>query len=824
MIEFNEANNARWVIPVSPTEVEVGKLLPDEYKTDGVFRYNPNLGDGRPDRWKRENPIMYIKSPCTSRHEVKSIVDDLQINSRRRQRQLAVDAAPPPAPPSDWHYRMEVLKRDNKAKDKRIKELEKEVKKLRLIKNRTVNTKQTQKRRATDVAAKTSEDLALYESNSILWDNIVKLLSSAGGLSRLTIFWDEWHDEHDEAAHVLFGYRNWKETKQYLRDYFPDELGPDSAWPSPIVANLIDSDLKNVPLTQVEKCLLCRMFFHLRDRQKFLALIIDRHRTTVGNVIKEWAPLWGEVGEDLSILDVTEDYLIKEEPDKIAELFLEKIVFNDGKDWRIGSKHNDNVATKLMYSAKNDCDSARGESWTSAAGLGFEHTRVYGANLSENALQRLHGSMGREKADVESWEDVAKKPKHNPTPTELCWTALDDMLTASDIKRVHGVDCIEEMLDNICAFDGVGADHDDVVGTATATGLERLGLNDEEVEEDSNAEESSDANSPVFGGMNAIREWAHKYKMLNETEAANNSEEGNTKKMAPLLSPERLEELSRKALLTGPNSSGWRKLRQLERHERLHRSYEDGKIHKCLLSFFLLVTTNDRHKLLAWMGSSMVPDIEKPTREELPEIYLRLAKIPPSFCVGTDKGFKGTDRDYPWFNRVFSPTKLSELKGYRKTGYHIRRDRPLCSARFSSETFFFRVDDDDIMKDTIPYWHIPIFPYAHALAHGEANLCMPFRTPGRNSIVGKDYWDNKKDYTRLDQDNNDHANAEMTRTEGAVHNVEMEEVQQQQQSSCTYCGSAGWGMVYLCQRCNHWYHNECHNVNECHTVPNPYLK
>ena len=312
MIEFNEANNARWVIPLSPTQVEEGKLLPDEYKTDGVFRYNPNLGDGRPDRWKRENPVMYIKSPCTSRHEVKSIVDDIQIDNRRHRKQLAADAAPPPPPPSDWHHRMEVLKRDNKAKDKRIKELEKEVKKLRLIKNRKVDIKQKQKKRLTNAVEKTSGELALYESNSILWDKIVKLLSSAGGLSRLTIFWDGWHDEHDEAAHVLFGYRNWKETKQYLRDYFPDELGPDSAWPSPIVANLIDSDLKNVPLTQVEKCLLCRMFFHLRDRQKFLALIIDRHRTTVGNVIKEWAPLWGEVGEDLSILNVTEDYLIKE--------------------------------------------------------------------------------------------------------------------------------------------------------------------------------------------------------------------------------------------------------------------------------------------------------------------------------------------------------------------------------------------------------------------------------------------------------------------------------------------------------------------------------
>ena len=74
-----------------------------------------------------------------------------------------------------------------------------------------------------------------------------------------------------------------------------------------------------------------------------------------------------------------------------------------------GSKQNDNVAAKLMYSSKNDCDSGRGESWSTAAGLGFEHSMVVAANLSENALQRIMGSLGRAKADAESWEDVGKK-------------------------------------------------------------------------------------------------------------------------------------------------------------------------------------------------------------------------------------------------------------------------------------------------------------------------------------------------------------------------------------------------------------------------------
>ena len=386
--------------------------------------------------------------------------------------------------------------------------------------------------------------------------------------------------------------------------------------------------------------------FHLRDKQNFLALIIDRHRTTIGKIIKEWewAPKWGEVGEDLSLLDITEDYLSREEPDKIAELLLERIVFNDGKDWRIGSKKNDNVAAKLMYSSKNDCGSSRGESWSTAAGLGFEHSMVVAANLSENSLQCIMGSLGRAKADAESWEDVGKKPKYYPTLSERHWTALDDMLTAEDVRLVNAAESVDKMMDNICAFEGAGAAHDDVLGTAKATAKEKMGLDNNEDESDD--EESTSDKCSVFDGMTDIRKWAKQVETLNAAEEEYNNRYGR-KKMTALLSPERLGMLLKKALLRGPNSGGWQKLRQLERHERLHRSYEACRLHKCLLSSFILVTINDRRKLLAWMGSSMVPDVQKPSREELPIIHLRLAKIPPSYRVGTDKGFKGTDRNYP---------------------------------------------------------------------------------------------------------------------------------------------------------------------------------
>ena len=63
----------------------------------------------------------------------------------------------------------------------------------------------------------------------------------------------------------------------------------------------------------------------------------------------------------------------------------------------------------------------------------------------------------------------------------------------------------------------------------------------------------------------------------------------------------------------------------------------------CLLSYFLLAAKEDRHKLLRWMGSDMIDHnkVPMPTLDELPKIWLRLAKIPALYKILADKGFAG---------------------------------------------------------------------------------------------------------------------------------------------------------------------------------------
>jgi len=114
--------------------------------------------------------------------------------------------------------------------------------------------------------------------------------------------------------------------------------------------------------------------------------------------------------------------------------------------------------------------------------------------------------------------------------------------------------------------------------------------------------------------------------------------EGLSEKRPPILTPDILLEQNKKALRNGPNISGKRKLLQLERLQKLHVLYEKAKLKKCLLPYFLLVTEDQRLKLLSWMGSKLATNVPKPSLDDIHKLPLRLAKIPQDCGVGGDKG------------------------------------------------------------------------------------------------------------------------------------------------------------------------------------------
>ena len=73
----------------------------------------------------------------------------------------------------------------------------------------------------------------------------------------------------------------------------------------------------------------------------------------MGSYISEWAPKWGEAGEDLSILDITEDFLVETYPEAYKEQGMMKITaLPDGKDFMIEVPRSNTVLSRASHSDK----------------------------------------------------------------------------------------------------------------------------------------------------------------------------------------------------------------------------------------------------------------------------------------------------------------------------------------------------------------------------------------------------------------------------------------------------------------------------------------
>ena len=77
---------------------------------------------------------------------------------------------------------------------------------------------------------------------------ISAFLAQSGGLSRLTIFNNAWHEQNPTAAKLLRGYESWEETKLYVGAYFPGEV--DTQYdPSKIISREANGQFQEQPKT-----------------------------------------------------------------------------------------------------------------------------------------------------------------------------------------------------------------------------------------------------------------------------------------------------------------------------------------------------------------------------------------------------------------------------------------------------------------------------------------------------------------------------------------------------------------------------------------------
>jgi hypothetical protein len=205
---------------------------------------------------------------------------------------------------------------------------------------------------------------------------MTKELLERGGLSRLNLTSDQWHGLNPGAAKLLFGFKDWHETRMYCWAFWPE-------------MDQRPVDDTSCHITEFEKCLITKMRFRRRFEEGFLALIWGRNNRSINNYTHTWAPKWGRAGRALSVLDIDEGYLSATLPAAYSVLEVDVGALIDGKDFLTHTDRQLAALKNAMYSNKMHASAFRVIVWSTPSGLIFERTCPVLGRPSESRLVRM---------------------------------------------------------------------------------------------------------------------------------------------------------------------------------------------------------------------------------------------------------------------------------------------------------------------------------------------------------------------------------------------------------------------------------------------------
>lgn len=210
---------------------------------------------------------------------------------------------------------------------------------------------------------------------------IERAMAEEGGFSRRNVMSDRWHKMRPGAANTFLNLGSWRQTKAFMKAMFGDDMKPP-AFPR------LGGELGE--FTPFEKAVVAKMSFTTGMTQERLAVLFGVDRSQVSRYIDEWAPLWGELGEDLSQLNVSVEYAAEVYPDIYTRNGY-KNVFGivDGKDFMSENCASNSAIGRAMYSNKTGMSSFRVVTWTMPDGTAFLHSPLFLGRLSEKRIMEL---------------------------------------------------------------------------------------------------------------------------------------------------------------------------------------------------------------------------------------------------------------------------------------------------------------------------------------------------------------------------------------------------------------------------------------------------
>jgi len=149
---------------------------------------------------------------------------------------------------------------------------------------------------------------------------------------------------------------------------------------------------KSVDVSHFEHYLMGYMRIHTHMTNFAISLIWGRDNGHSGRIINKAIHSIGSAGKDLSILDITAEYLEATCPQQYKDEGLEKCcAVPDGKDFMIYTTRKNMLFTRASYSDKVHHSAVRCISWGTPMGLSFEHTDCFLGRVSEKKLVELWG-------------------------------------------------------------------------------------------------------------------------------------------------------------------------------------------------------------------------------------------------------------------------------------------------------------------------------------------------------------------------------------------------------------------------------------------------
>lgn len=186
--------------------------------------------------------------------------------------------------------------------------------------------------------------------------------NSRSGLERGLLLNDTWHASNSTACIHLFGLHTFDEYKVYCVCLFQG-----------IKLEYGNSKLDNI--TDWEKISIAKLRMRRGIAIHLLGLIFNRKRTTVGSYVTFGAEKWGEAGENLSILDLTKEYLDHERRQIFTDANHHTVgALVDGKDFMTADPKQNSAIRKAMWSDKINHAGVRICTWSTPSDLTFEHT------------------------------------------------------------------------------------------------------------------------------------------------------------------------------------------------------------------------------------------------------------------------------------------------------------------------------------------------------------------------------------------------------------------------------------------------------------------